>query len=84
MFKFAAGMAMVAVSLFMQHGPRASVSQPLQLPDTNLWQLAMGGPGNPWRRRSRRLHRTKCVTGTIDGPGSEDASTGPNAAHASL
>jgi hypothetical protein len=42
MFKFATGMVMVAVSLFMLHGPRASVSQPLQLPDTNLWQLAMG------------------------------------------
>lgn len=42
MFKFATGVAMVGVSLFMLHGPRASGPQPSQLADTNVWQLAMG------------------------------------------
>lgn len=42
MFKFATGMAMVGVSLFMLHGPRASGPQPVPSPDTHVVQLAMG------------------------------------------
>ena len=42
MFKFATGMATVGISLFILHGPRASGPEPVQLLDTNVWQLALG------------------------------------------